>query len=111
MLELFTDNACLYFQKQTSERPETHTLDATQQPPDLFTGTWQEEATSVRNPHEETDVYLATPDQKYADPPVIASHLKEDSSTASPVGSTDADLEGMSSQPSIAISRTYTHMI
>ena len=109
--ESFTDNAGSFLQKPTTERPEAHTLDATQQPPDLFTGTFQEEATSVRNPHEETDVYLATPDQKYSDPPVIPSHLKEDSGTASPVGSADTDLEQMPSQRPIAISRTYICII
>ncbi|XP_065056192.1 uncharacterized protein LOC135684528 isoform X1 [Rhopilema esculentum] len=50
------------------ESSEHGSLDASQQPPDLFTGTFQEDSTNAHvldRPPEEADVYLATPDSKF----------------------------------------------
>lgn len=91
-----------------TERNENHELDATKQPPDLFTGTFQEDPTPSQ-PHEEADVYLSAPDPKFSQS-TLQPHLKDDENVTSSSEPSNSDLTEASAQgTSLSLSRKYSY--
>lgn len=85
------------------KKTENHELDATKQPPDLFTGAFQEESASVQHldrPHEEADVYLSDPHA------TLSAHMKDEENIAASSERANSELNEAAPQES---SLSLTH--